>query len=113
MIRAAFLSYKCFSCDDLFLSGIRFQHRRFCQLPHHLLSIPDRVIRAERDDAAIRDEELDATFHDVLDIEGPRIHKVAGVDHEDVAGEIARGVVAEGEMGVAGGAARVGAGRRR
>src|SRR5439155_17957093 len=77
----------------------RLQRRR------HLLAVTDRVVRAERDHSPVRYEELDAALHHVLHVEGPRIHEVARVDHEDVASDIARRVLAERDPRGAGGAA--------
>lgn len=60
----------------------------------HLFAVADRVVCAEWDHAPVGGQEFDAAFHGVLDVEGPGVHKVAGVDHEDVAPKIARGVFA-------------------
>src|SRR5260370_37829847 len=52
-----------------------------------LLPVAERVVCAEGDLHAAREQELLAAFHQVLLVKGPGVHEVLQHDHEDLVGE--------------------------
>jgi hypothetical protein len=61
------------------------------ELPTSLLAVADRIVGAEWDLLAARQEKLLATFHEVLLIERPRIHEILKHDHDHVPGDLVDG----------------------
>src|SRR5258708_11415779 len=68
--------------------ALRF-HR--LQLSASLFAIADRIVGAERNLLASRQEKFLAAFHEVLLIESPGVHEILQHDHQDVLGDIADG----------------------
>src|SRR5260370_35793134 len=61
------------------------------ELGSRLFPIPHRVVGAEWNLLAARQQKLLAAFHEILLVEGPRAHEILERDHDHALGDVANG----------------------